>query len=250
MEAAKGEDSSSVLGPSVLAGPLGRAWYAFCLFVSRIAGLLLFDVRCYGHHRVVRRGSCVVASNHGSFLDPWIVGMSIPRASYYLARETLFRIPLFGRLIYSVNARPIPREGGAASRRAIRISRQIVDEGGLLLMFPEGTRSEDGRLAAVKRGVELIAGPSAAPVVPAYIDGSFESWPRHRRLPRWHPVRVFFGDPIEPEERRTQVTRSKPSCADLTGRLSAAFRSLEAEARRVRGKGAAAPDGRLPMYFG
>ncbi len=215
-----------------------------------MVGLLLFDVRCYGHSRIVRRGSCIVASNHESFLDPWIVGLCIPRAAYFLARETLFRIPLFGRLIYSVHARPIPREGGAASRQAIRVSRRIVEEGGLLLMFPEGTRSADGRLGTVKRGVELIAGPSAAPVVPAYIEGSFEAWPRHRPLPRLKSVRVFFGEPIGTGGRPAQVTGNKLSCADLTGRLSAAFRSLEAEASRVRGRGSAVPDGRLPMYFG
>jgi 1-acyl-sn-glycerol-3-phosphate acyltransferase len=233
-------------------GISSRIFYAICLFLSRMLGLLLFGVRIFGANRVPAEGGIVVAANHVSFLDPWIVGQSIPRANYYLARDSLFPIPILGRLIANLNALPIPREG-AASRRAIELGRAVLRAGKSVLLFPEGTRSRDGRLGTIKRGVDLISRPTASPVVPAFIDGSFDAWPRSGVL-TFRPTRVFFGRPIASEDRKENDGETG-MCADLVARLTASYRSLEGWAREVRWTGArgARPgrdEGRGPRYYG
>src|SRR5262249_32979928 len=105
-----------------------RAFYSVCWFLSRIAGIILYDVRTFGAHRVPRKGPAVIASNHQSFLDPWILGMCLPRPTYYLARDDLFRFRGFAALIRALNALPIPRRG-VSSRRGIELGRGVMRAG-------------------------------------------------------------------------------------------------------------------------
>ncbi len=235
------------------------AWalYGACKLLLRALAILLFDIRIFDARRTQRRGPVVLASNHQSFLDPALLGISLRQRSFYMARDTLFRIPLFRQFITGLNAIPIPR-GSAASRRGIDLARAVLRAGKSLILFPEGTRTRDGRMGPVKRGVELIARPTGAGVIPAFIDGSFDAWPPGGWL-RPHPVRIFFGDPLEAgasraDERggggdpRTPAGKDG-SCADLTARLTASFRRLEARSRRVRRAGAARSSG-WPHFFG
>jgi 1-acyl-sn-glycerol-3-phosphate acyltransferase len=213
---------------------VARSYYAFMKFLTWIVGILLFDIRSFGSFRVPPHGSVVVAPNHQSYLDPLLVGMCVRRPLFYLARDTLFRYPILRSLLSALNALPIPR-GGAASRRGIELGRAALRAENALVLFPEGTRTRSGSMGPLKRGVELVARPSAATVVPAYIDGSFALWPPHQRFPSCGKVRVFFGQPIPASGEGADGK----SCSDLVSRLEASYRSLGARARRVRRTGAA-----------
>jgi 1-acyl-sn-glycerol-3-phosphate acyltransferase len=202
----------------------GFAWYGFCQFLSIWILLPLFRVRVRGRENVPRRGGVLVASNHQSYLDPVLVGLGLNRQIHIMAREGLFRVPGFRRLIRSLNAFPVRR--GASDREAVRRAVEILSSGRLLVMFPEGTRTRDGRLQKPKRGLNLLARKAGVPVVPALIDGAFEAWPAHRRLFEvLRPVRVAFDRPLEPEDAsgRPLEERLEASWA----RMRAAFRPGE-----------------------
>jgi 1-acyl-sn-glycerol-3-phosphate acyltransferase len=134
-----------------------------------------------------------MVANHSSFLDPPLVGGASPRQLSFMAKAELFRVPLFGGLIRRLNARPVRREGADAG--ALRTALRILQEGGVLLMFPEGTRGPEGTLREPKPGAAMLAVMSGARVVPVFIRGSGRAWPRGRRLPRPAKIVVTFGAP-------------------------------------------------------
>ena len=127
-------------------------------------------------------GGMLIASNHESFFDPVLVGMGLPEPIFYLARRSLFRIPVFGQVIRVVGARPVSR--GAVDGQALRLMLKLLRGGQRLLMFPEGTRSRDGSLGPFKKGVAAVAVRCGVPVLPVAVAGAREAWPRTSVLPR------------------------------------------------------------------
>src|SRR3954470_7134637 len=189
-------DPASPAAP--LAAPLPefhrKTWlYKLGQSFFRIACLTGFDLKTYGVHNVPRRGGVLIVANHQSFLDPIMLAVNIPRAVSFLAKSELFENKYFGRLIRGVNAFPVRQGEGDVG--AVRETIKRLQEGHVLIMFPEGGRCEDGKVAPMEKGVGLIArraGPEVK-VVPAAIDGPFAAWPKHQKLPRLHPVRVKYG---------------------------------------------------------
>lgn len=194
------------VGARTSAGTARRASVLYAVLKPLVAVLLRLLVRLEGRgvEHVPREGAVLIVANHSSVLDPTIVGAVAPRQLSFLAKAELFRIPLFGRLIRGVNARPLRREGADPS--ALRVALRMLEEERALLIFPEGTRGEEGVLRAPKPGAGMLAVLSGAPVVPAYIRGSGHAWPRGQRLPRPGRVTVTFGPPLR-FERRDGVER-------------------------------------------
>ena len=124
---------------------------------------LLFRLEARGTEHVPRRGPVLLVGNHSSLLDPPLVGGVAPRPLSFMAKAELFRVPLLGGLIRRLNARPVRREGADAG--ALRTALRILQDGGLLLMFPEGTRGPEGSLRPAKPGAAMLAVLSGAPVV-------------------------------------------------------------------------------------
>jgi 1-acyl-sn-glycerol-3-phosphate acyltransferase len=168
--------------------------YAVCKVVAVALMRLLFRVEGYGTEHIPAEGAVLIVANHSSVLDPPIVGGMCPRQLTFLAKAELFRIPGFGWLIRRLGAQPLRREGADPS--ALRIAQRALAEGKALLVFPEGTRGEEGFLREAKPGAALLAVQSGATVVPAYVHGTGRAWPRGRRLPRPVKVRVTFGAPL------------------------------------------------------
>jgi 1-acyl-sn-glycerol-3-phosphate acyltransferase len=156
---------------------------------------LLFRLDGRGMEHVPAAGPVLVVANHSSVLDPPLIGAVTPRPVAFLAKAELFEIPLFGRLIRALNARPVRREGADAA--ALRTALRVLESGAVLLVFPEGTRAGvEGDLRAARAGAGMLAVLSGAPVVPAYIRGSGRAWPRGRTVPRPAKVVVTFGAPL------------------------------------------------------
>ncbi len=168
--------------------------YQFWRVVVRSLAQAAWDLKIFNVDRVPATGPVILACNHVSFADPPLVGVGIRRPTHFLARDTLFRNPLFGAWLRSVNSIPVDRDGGGAA--GLRAVLALLNRQEMVVLFPEGTRSVDGRLQSAKPGVGLIALKSGAPVVPVRMFGLFEAWGRNRKLPRTGKVIVKYGHPI------------------------------------------------------
>ena len=169
-------------------------WYRFIL---TLAGSIIRPVgrlQVTGREHVPLSGGVVIASNHGSFWDPPTIAVSLPRETYFLAKEELFRIRGFGDLIRSVNAIPIRR--GMADLSGISRALDVLKNGSALLVFPEGGRMKDGELHRAKPGLGLVVAHARVPVVPAYVSGTNQI---RRCLARKETIRVRFGSPLAAE---------------------------------------------------
>jgi 1-acyl-sn-glycerol-3-phosphate acyltransferase len=155
------------------------------------------------------KGPVILAANHASFLDPPLVGAGLRRDINYLARESLFDVPVVGWILRHWNTVPVDREGGGAKGLKAILDRLLA--GGAIILFPEGTRSRDGRLQPARSGIGLTVIKSSAPVVPVRVFGTFEAFGRHLRLPRPKRVAVKYGQPLNFDQLRAEArTCSKP----------------------------------------
>ncbi len=174
---------------------VGRRWY---YRLSQIVIGLFF--RTYFRHvtsgveNIPESRGAVIATNHVSVLDPILIGLDLPRPVYYMAKKSLHEIPLFGRLIRAYNAFPVNRRG--SSRGALKMAREIVEKGNLLLIFPEGSRGNGGGLRRFKPGIGKILTETGAPVVPGFIGGAAQVWPANRWFPRPVKTKMIFGQPV------------------------------------------------------
>jgi 1-acyl-sn-glycerol-3-phosphate acyltransferase len=184
---------------------------------------LVFGFEVRGRERVPTEGPVIVASNHISYCDPPVVGSGVQREVYFMAKEELFRNPVFGRLIRSYNAIPLRRGVGdmAAMKRVVRLLRREK----AVLMFPEGTRSLSGRLLKAKPGVGMIAAMTGAPVVPAYVTGTNRLG---KAFLRQAPLRVAFAPPVDPAEL-CGGPRDREGYARVTGEIMRRIQGLAEE---------------------
>ena len=143
---------------------------------------------------------CVFASNHMSHLDPPLVGSCIPREIYFLARKTLFDIPIVGHAISKSNAIPVDLEKGMEVSTFKQL-KSVALSGHSVLIFPEGTRSIDCEMKDPKGGTGMLACSMSLTVVPVRVFGAFDILPRGKLLPRSGAhVSVVFGKPLQPAE--------------------------------------------------
>lgn len=173
-------------------------FYTFARFICWLLFKIFFNLGVFGRENFPKEGAVIIAPNHASFLDPIIVGVGAPRKVNFLARDTLFRFGPLARLLYLVNTSPIKREAGDVN--AFKSSLNKLSEGKAILIFPEGTRSRDGNLQEARSGIGFLQASSGAVVVPCYVKGTMEAWPRHSRFPKFSPVSVYFGRPLRFDE--------------------------------------------------
>ena len=178
--------------------PSSRTWYQTARLVLRFVDMLSFRTRYSGRDNVPKEGGVLLVSNHQSHLDPPIIGLGCPRQLNPLARKTLFDVPVLGRLIALLGSIPIDRDGMGLA--GLREAMRCLKGGGVVLIFPEGTRSADGEIAPFKPGFVSLAVRSRASILPCAIEGAHGCWPRGRKFPRLGRIRVHFGTPILPDE--------------------------------------------------
>lgn len=176
--------------------------YSLARWTARMAFRLFYRVRIVGEERVPTQGPVLLVANHGSFIDPPLVGGTLrSRDTNFLARKSLFKGPL-GWLIRRLNS--IPLEDNAGDVKAIRQVIERLSEGEPVLIFPEGSRTYDGKLQPFRDGARLIIRRAKCPVVPVAIEGAFDIWPRTSKVPRPFGCRlaIEYGTPIPPERAR------------------------------------------------
>lgn len=202
-----------------------RTGYAVLQVLAQGLGILVFSIRCLGREHIPLEGGVLVCSNHQSFFDPMLVGMGFRRRLNYLARKTLFGSFAFRWLIEFLDAIPIDREGGGLG--GLKETLKRLKRGELVLIFPEGTRTRDGEVAALKPGFVALARRSKTPLLPVAVDGAYEAWPRDAKFPRRSRVSVSIGPPMMPEYVRTLTDEQ------LVAELERRIRHCHAVARRM-----------------
>jgi len=172
-------------------------WYKVSQYLLATLMAALGGWRASGRHNIPATGGVLLVANHLSFLDPILLGIPLRRPLNYVARSTLF-VPVLGLLLRSWGTFPIQREGMGAS--AMKETLRRLRNGGIVTLFPEGTRSRDGKLAPLKSGIAVLVSRAGVPVVPAGIAGTYEAWSRSQLFPVPRPIRIHYGPPIRPED--------------------------------------------------
>jgi 1-acyl-sn-glycerol-3-phosphate acyltransferase len=186
-------------------------WFGHTIF--RAAAKAFFRYQVVGRDKWITDGSVLVASNHESFLDPPLVGIAYNNSVYYLARKTLFRGVT--KWLYSRwNAIPIDQD--APDMSSLKKIIKILKSGEQVVVFPEGSRTLDGKLQPGEAGVGLIAAKSRAVIQPVRIFGAFEALPRGSGRLRFHPVTIVVGDPmtLTPEEKKAKGREAYQAISD------------------------------------
>lgn len=211
--------------------PLWRiAFFRFFWLMARIALTLVYRLRSVHPERAPERGGLLVVANHQSHLDPPVVGVALRRRHIVpIARLGLFKNRVFGWLIGMLNSIPINEKEGDAV--AIRKAIKELGKGRCILIFPEGSRSPDGRMQEFKRGAWLLISRSKCAVLPAGVEGPYDAWPRSRTLPRMWRQRaaVAFGEVVDHD--RLVAMGADEGLAFLAARIE----ELRTEAGRVIG---------------
>lgn len=167
--------------------------------ILRVIFTFIFNVffhwQVRGSENIPKTGGVLICANHISNLDPPVIATAVPRALHYMAKEELFRVWGFGRIIRNLNAFPVRR--GSADRTAIRTALGLLIAGEVVGIFPEGTRSKTGVLGNPEPGVSLIAARAGVPIVPAAITGTNQFFRNGKIFPQFV---VRFGAPIHAEQ--------------------------------------------------
>jgi 1-acyl-sn-glycerol-3-phosphate acyltransferase len=173
----------------------------------KLLSWIYFPLTVYGREYFPKRGQgFIIASNHISNLDPFIVGITDWRRINYMAKDSLFVNKILAFFLTAVNTFPVKRN--TADFYAVREAMRRLKSGKPLLMFPEGTRKADEKRN--NPGVGLIVAKSNVPVVPVFIIGSDKSLPPKARFLKRHPVRVYIGKPMRfSKEEDYQVITDK-----------------------------------------
>ncbi len=175
-------------------------WYRMAQGALQMFMCLFWRVRVFNRRYEPDSGGVLYISNHQSYLDPPLVAFALRRPMHFMARDSLFHFKLFRWLIESLNAFPVRR--GAADTKAVKEAMRRLKDGRPIVIFPEGTRTRDGRIGKFLPGVALLSQRAAKWTVPTLIDGAHECWPRGKASPGIGSVVVQYGEPISQEEAR------------------------------------------------
>lgn len=155
---------------------------------------IFYRLKVYGKDNIESSGG-IVASNHGSFFDPPILASSMPVELHFLAKAYLFKIPFLRIIIELLNAHPL--KGGAGDIGVLKTVQKLIVQDKKIVIFPEGSRSKDGRIMPLKKGVASIALRAGSKIYPAFIEGANSIWGRDRKWPKiFGKIVVVFGKPL------------------------------------------------------
>lgn len=201
-------------------------WYYFLWGLALIIFKVSFKIKIRGKGNIPSKGPAVVASNHLSYLDPIVLGLITPRRMNFIAKEELFGNSLFRALITQLGAFPLKRD--RFDRTGYQRALAILREGGILTLFPEGTRAQHGKPGHLRQGAVRIALRAGVPLVPIVIAGTDSILPRGKRAIRLGKIRVEVGKPLAAVKLdKTQDSRRETD--ELLGSLKRRMKKLRDE---------------------
>ncbi|HEU4401451.1 MAG TPA: lysophospholipid acyltransferase family protein, partial [Candidatus Polarisedimenticolia bacterium] len=206
----------------------GERYPGRSMFYWFVKGIFYPFVRLYlgltrdGLEHLPRRGPAIVVSNHVSYIDPILLGSAAPRPVHFIVLQWMFDLFLLRWFYWGMGTIPVRSEG--QDSKGVKRALKLLAAGRVLGIFPEGTRSADGRLLEPRLGAAMIAALSGAPVVPAYIDGARDSMPVGSAFPAPARVHVRFGPPLRFDR---EAGRDRPALREFALRMLEAIRRLE-----------------------
>ena len=191
-------------------------------FLHQLVRLRLFHVLALNRDFIPKQGAAIIACNHVSLADPVVVWGSLPRSAVAVAMKELWRTPLV-LLMWTLGHIPVDRSSRASGARVRTKMLDVLNSGGLLLIFPEGKCSKDGQLLPLKPGTADISLETNAPIVPAGLAGTNDVWPLgRRRINRRRHIVVVYGRPLLPSDYS--------SSQEMRAALAGSIRELTAQA--------------------
>ncbi len=225
-------------------------FYRLIRVVLFITYRILFRFRYFGAERVPSETDSrgvILAPNHASYIDPPILGISLKRRVTFLAKEYLFKNFFVGVVLRGIGAYPIKSEKD--DLKSIRDLIRLLKAGRCVVVFPEGTRSETGTFKEPESGIGFLAAKSRCVVVPVYVAGSFEAYPKGAKKIKATPVQVYYGKPFVPAEETSLMDSQDPYGA-ISREIMARIVQIKAEvdsAQRTRSANVVGPTGPGPV---
>lgn len=194
----------------------------------------LFRTTVTGQERVPTEGPVIIAPVHRSFIDFFAVSDVTDRKLHYMAKDSLWKNPRFGRFLLSVGAFPVHR--GAPDRESMTRAQQVLEAGEVLVLFPEGERRTGPVITDLHEGVAFLAARTGAAVVPVGVAGSATVMPKGQRIPRPRKIHLEVGEPLSapPRAEGKRVPRSQVHV--LTEALNESMQELYDKAVTVTGR--------------
>ena len=183
---------------------------------------VLYRPRVTGKENIPLTGPVLIAPIHRSNVDFAFTLFISPRKVFFMAKDSVFKVPVLGTLLLHLGAFPVKR--GTADRESMSLAEEVLRRGHALVLFPEGTRKEGRSVAQLRDGAMFVAARTGATVVPVGVGGSEKAMPPGKKLPRPARIRIVIGEPIAPPSGEGRVARSA---------ISAKSEELRVELERV-----------------
>ncbi|MDD6736126.1 MAG: lysophospholipid acyltransferase family protein [Clostridiales bacterium] len=188
-------------------------FYCIAKAILRFLSMFVFRIKTVGKNNVIKEGGAIFAVNHRSCWDPVLVALTSPRRLSFMAKSELFKNKLFAAIIKGLGAFPVHR--GKGDIGAIKTALTILNQGKIMMMFPEGKRVKDGEPIDIKPGIAMIAAHAKVPVVPVCITGKYHWLSR---------ITVNYGEPVYLDEyydERLSVEKLQEISTSLMNRVYA-----------------------------
>jgi 1-acyl-sn-glycerol-3-phosphate acyltransferase len=173
--------------------------YAIAHAVVGSLARFFFRLQVFGHDWIPKQGGVLIASNHVSYLDIPLLGSAMKRKAHFIGKVELLRNPIMAFFFRHLNGIPIKR--GGVNRKALQEITDRLKRGEVVVIYPEGGINLSGDLKRLKPGIGMLVSMAGVPVVPALIKGTEKALPVGARWIRRHPVKVFFGQPMDFQPR-------------------------------------------------
>lgn len=204
----------------------GRLFYNVSWAIIAPVLKTMFRAKFEGKRYLPRKGPAILASNHLSFLDHAIVALATSRQIHFISKNQHFHYPLRRFLFERWGVIPLRR--GESDQQAFQRSVDVIREGNLFCIYPEGTRSRDGNLHRGHTGVARLAAITGAPVVPVAMWGTYEAMPKGRSVPKLVPCGAKFGPPLEFSAYRGRE-QDRDAMRKVTGEIMHAIQGLSGQ---------------------
>jgi len=192
-------------------------WYEIFRITSFFVLKLLFGLKTEGKENLPKENNFIIVANHTSFLDPLVAAAAVPKKIYCIALRGLYKVSWLSWILPKLDAIPT----GGSSEKVI----ELLLQGNIVGLFPEGGRSRTGELKEFRKGAALLALKTGKPVVPCAIIGAYEAFPVGAKFPKLRPIRIKIGKPLS-FTQRVEDTIDEKILLQVTSKIREAVKEM------------------------